>query len=129
MRLFDLFRSKPPKAMRQTVCEICHEPVLTDSAGKVAHLVCEIRRKTETGIAEKRQQEERRQIEIVKTAMRELRKEDAAGKPERVRGLLDRLEGIQQQSSGTRKWPHAAQLIDLLPEIIAELKYVANPES
>lgn len=69
----------PPK--RKANCEFCGKEVETDSDGPVIHIVCDIARRALHEVEQKRLAEERKQIDLIKRAIRELEEESKSSTP------------------------------------------------
>lgn len=79
MSLRDIFLGKwrcdptPPKPSRLVKCAICGEEAYTDiMEGPVSHIGCQVLRNAQQEVEAKQAAEDRRQIDIIKQAMREL---------------------------------------------------------
>lgn len=74
-QLVRLFQRQPKTPKRITQCVECGKDITTDECGPRIHLMCQIERMEKAKASELLAAQERRQIELMKTAIREIEAE------------------------------------------------------
>jgi len=80
-KLFRLSPPKPPKPSRIVKCHFCHEDVKTDiMEGDIGHILCILAQDTIDKAKREKEAADRHQIELYKTAIREMQNEERTTK-------------------------------------------------